>query len=121
MKRKSKNPIKKLRKETDKKYQQVCMAGGELCELCGKQAYCCHHIIAKSLSSRLRYELKNAIKVCMGCHNRIHATADPALFKKIEKVIGKKRSDWLEKTRREPVRINLNYYKENLERLTKLC
>ncbi len=31
-----KNPIKKLRKETDAKYQQVCMAGGGLCLICDK-------------------------------------------------------------------------------------
>ena len=121
MKRKSKNPIKKLRKETDTKYQQVCMAGGELCELCGNTAYCCHHIIAKSLSNRLRYELKNSLRVCIGCHNKIHSTADPAIFRKIDKVVCKERMNWLEKIRREPVRINLNYYKENLERLIKLC
>src|SRR3989304_1233718 len=103
------NSIKKLRKEADKIFQQRCM-DSELCELCGKQAYCCHHIIAKSLSNRLRYELRNSIKVCMGCHNWIHSRADPAIFQKIRKVKGKKIMNWLEKTRREPVKINKQYY-----------
>lgn len=116
-----KSPIRKLREEADAKYQQVCMAGGGPCRICEiKPAYACHHLIAKSLSNRLRYEICNSIKVCKGCHNLIHSTADPAIFRKIEKVVGRKRMNWLEKTRREPVRINQQFYKDNLERLNKL-
>ncbi len=115
------NPIKKARNEADRKYQEVGMNGGGLCEVCvKKQAYCVHHIIAKSLSSRLRYEIRNCIKVCIGCHNRIHSTADPAIFSRIEQVKGKRIMNWLEKVRREEVRTNLVYYKEILLKLNKI-
>lgn len=116
----AKNPLKKLRKEADAKYQEVCMMKEGLCEVCKtRTAYCCHHLVAKSLSNRLRYEIKNGIRVCRGCHNLIHSTADPAIFRKIEKAVGKKRMNWLEKTRREPVKINQQFYLEALNKLNK--
>lgn len=117
-----KTKLQKLRKEVDTKYQEVCMGDGGLCQVCEiKPAYCCHHYIEKSLSNRLRYELKNGIKVCLGCHNRIHATSDPALFRKLDEIIGKKTINWLEKVRREPIKVNIDFYEENLKRLQKLC
>ena len=116
-----KTPLQKTRKKADTEFQKKCMGKGGLCELCKiKPAYCCHHIIAKSLSNRLRYELKNGLKVCVGCHNKIHSLADPAIFKKIIDIIGKKRYNWLEKIRREKVRTNLKWYKENLDKLEKI-
>lgn len=117
----AKNPLKKLRKEADAKFQEVCMMKGGLCEVCeARTAYCCHHLIAKSLSNRLRYEIKNGIRICLDCHMKIHSTADPTLFRKIEKAVGKKRINWLEKVRREFVKTNQQFYLEALNKLNKL-
>ncbi len=98
------------------------MAGGGLCEICEiNPAYCCHHYIEKSLSNRLRYELFNGIRVCKKCHNAIHSTSDPAIFRKMDKVLGKKKIRKLEKLRRDEVKVCEEWYQNNLERLKKIC
>jgi len=114
------NKAKKIRNEADTKWQQVGVLKGKMCEICLREsAVCCHHIINKSLSNRLRYELINGIRVCQGCHNKIHSTADPAIFRRIEEVVGKERMAELERLRREEVKVNEEFYQTNLEKLEK--
>lgn len=120
---KKKTPIQKARDEADAKFQEVGMTikKNPYCEICLiKLAYCVHHYIEKSLSNRLRYEVKNGVKVCVGCHNSIHSTSDPALFRKLDKAVGEENIKWLEKIRREPVKINLEFYKNALKELKNL-
>ena len=113
--------IKKTRKETDDKWQEKCMGEGGYCGVCkANLANTCHHIIAKSISNRLRYELFNGIKICMGCHIAIHSSADPEVFRKLDEALGKERIKKLEELRREGVRTNLEWYQNNLERLKQL-
>ena len=111
MKKKSQSDkLKQARKKADRKFQETEMAKGSNCELCGAPAVCIHHIIEKSLSARLRYESINGIRVCNGCHYKIHNHSDPAIFRKIDAVIGQARIKKLETLRREPVKISLEYY-----------
>lgn len=54
----------------DRLFQEL--SRGKKCEFCGKPAQCIHHLIEKSRSEYLRYDVKNACPVCLHCHNEIH-------------------------------------------------
>lgn len=86
------------------------------CEICGKPANCVHHLIAKSLSSYLRYDEKNGLSVCSACHLFIHSTADINLQHKITEIVGKKRMKYLEENRRKTVKISQRYYLEVIKK-----
>ena len=42
------------------------------CMLCGKPTTTAHHFIHKSKSLTLRYNFKNLIPLCSGCHFKLH-------------------------------------------------
>ncbi len=112
-----KNPIPRLRNKADRLYQEVGMKDNPKCLLCGKPANCLHHFIAKSVSSSLRYELKNGIPICASDHFRLHNSGDPEYELKIQRIKGKKWYDDLQRLRIIPVNTNKKYYEEIIDLL----
>jgi hypothetical protein len=110
------NKLQQLKKKTDRlfqiKYKKLC------CEICGKPAICCHHIVTKSLSAYLRYDPKNAISVCRYCHLAIHSGSDVHVQQRLIKVVGTKRMKYLADNRRKMVQVrSQKYYKKIIEEL----
>ena len=80
-----------LKKEIDKlakrKYWQP------YCLICGKPAQVLHHFIPRSQSLYLRWDKRNLIPICNGCHTRHHRAGDPSIHAIILK---KKGWEWYE-------------------------
>jgi len=110
---------KTLRNRADKLYQSVGLKLNPICECCGKPATELHHFIPKSLSTALRYDLKNGISLCRSCHFRHHSRFDPAIY---EQMTANKSAEWFEyikANRNKIVKPTLSWYKSQIEKLTK--
>ena len=73
LKRKSKNPRKRLEEKVDRAYQDffrsLCGEYEIRCELCGKQQEVVHHFVEKRKSGNLRYDVINFVPICGFCHS----------------------------------------------------
>ena len=115
---KRKPTISRLRKQADKLFQENGLKNNPSCEVCGKPAEVIHHYTPKSVSSALRYYTPNGIKLCNGCHMRLHRSGDPEYNNKI---VAKRGKFWLadlRKERKKPVKISIKYYQDVLEKLS---
>lgn len=113
--------IGKWQKNCDTLMQQKYTALYPRCEVCGKPVSCMHHFFPKSVSARLRYEKDNLIPICQGCHSRHHQAGDPRIHAVIiEKRGGMRWYRTLLRKKNEEVRVNIGYYKQIYEELTKL-
>jgi len=76
LKRKSKSTRRKTIDKADKLLQNWMRVkhAGERCEICGEPFQISHHYIAKSQSTKLRFDEENLILVCNKCHFKIHRT-----------------------------------------------
>ena len=101
-----------LRNKCDKLMQQIGHEENPTCLLCGKPQQVMHHFFPKSVSSFLRYEWRNLIPLCNGCHMRLHQSGDPTYEQRIIKIKGKKWFDWLATNARNYIKINTAYYEE---------
>jgi 5-methylcytosine-specific restriction endonuclease McrA len=113
----AKNPLKTLRNKADRAYQQS-RDPKTPCEACGVPSQVYHHFFPKSTSSRLRYDMRNAIPLCNGCHLK-HHTGNPTIH---ATVIEKRGMDWykqLDKDRHEIIKVNKEFYEEAINRLSK--
>ena len=78
MKRDTKrDPKKTAKNKADKLYQQIGSNMYKYCAVCNKPMSCLHHYYPKSTSAGLRYEIKNGVPLCVGCHLRHHSANDP--------------------------------------------
>lgn len=118
LKRKSKTLTAKLRNLADRLYQEKLK--GKICEICGKPSTCVHHFVPKSVSNRLRYDPKNAIPICQGCHMRHHQAGDPVVHLTIQRKRGKKWLDYITKARYEMVKTDKIFYDEAIAKLDAL-
>ena len=113
------NPLKTLRNRADKLLQIKAVKLG-YCESCGTTDNLCgHHFIPKSLSNNLRYDLKNIIVLCRGCHFK-HHNGDPQIY---ENFVQNKPAEWftyIRENRSKLVSSTLTWYKEKIKRLEKL-
>lgn len=103
------NKADKLLQELGRKTQQYC-------EVCGKPMSCLHHFFPKSMASVLRYNLKNCVALCAGCHLR-HHSGDPNIHAKIIRLRG---DDWLDELileKRVYFKPSIGYYKDIIEKL----
>lgn len=103
-------------KKADALFQQ--MRVGKKCEVCGKPAQVVHHFVPKSVSNRLRYDTKNGIILCNGCHMRHHQAGDPLIHLTVEEKRGKGWVDYIKKARYETVKVDVGFYEEAIKRLT---
>lgn len=107
-----------LRNKADRKFQEFGMRNDPPCLLCGKPANCIHHFVPKSISSALRYEPKNGIQLCVGCHLRLHSSGDPEYEQKIIRIKGGSWYDDLQEIRKTLISTNRKFYEEAIIMLT---
>ena len=87
-----KESTKTLKKKADNLWSELIMTqAGNKCEVCGEQGHDPHHFIARSRSSRLRWNPKNGIYLCRICHTKLHWHHDPQI---VDKIIRKRGQDW---------------------------
>lgn len=96
----------------------VKLSQGEKCIICNNDPIDCHHIIPKSQGASLKYDIKNGVPLCKGCHRfKIH-NGDPIATEKVLEYIGEQRWNYL-KTRKNEI-VKMNRY--NVEEIFKgLC
>jgi hypothetical protein len=76
-----------------------------------------HHFYPKSVSSALRYDWKNLIPLCQGCHMRLHQSGDPSYEYEIIKRKGLKWYHELTSHKHDSVKIDRIYYTKVAEKL----
>lgn len=91
LKKKSLMPIRKLIDLTDRTLQDFYRTLGLMCEVCDKPADVMHHFVPKSQSAFLRYDDRDLIPLCKGCHFRHHLTGDPLIHGTIQE---KRGNEW---------------------------
>lgn len=109
-----------LRDKCDSLIQKINRASCGRCLVCGGYNDVGHHYFPKSVSSYLRYDLRNIIPLCGKCHCRIHMSDDPTINNTI---VRKKGHEWLESLeadKRRTIKTNKAYYEMNFETLTKI-
>lgn len=107
----------KLRRELDKKVQEIGKARFPRCLVCGQPTSEMHHYIPKSQSLYLRWDFRNLIPLCRGCHWAHHKKGDPRIA---QVILQKKGNDWadeLEIDRRKTFKNNLKDLKAKREEI----
>lgn len=110
-------PIGEWQKECDKLMQ---IKGKKLFPkslLSGLPTEVMHHFFPKSVSTRLRYEWENLIPLTNGEHMRLHQSGDPTYEQRIIEIKGKEWFDNLCEMRKEPVKVNVEYYRKIKEQM----
>ncbi len=111
--------LRRLQRKCDKALQECNRDANDYCEYCGRECTVGHHFFAKSMASALRYDIKNIIPLCAGCHLR-HHMGDP----RIHATILIKRGDewWKDLIRRKEAvtKVSQKYYKEILNQYERL-
>jgi hypothetical protein len=105
-------PISKLQKKLDKLIQRHYVKENPYCFVCGKNTSEMHHFIQKSQSTALRFNEKNLIPLCRGCHFGIHTKSDPEIVKTIIDKKGEKWFNYIKENRRKIVKKNKEYSEE---------
>ncbi len=118
MKNKQYQKIKRARTKADRLLQEKAVKLG-YCESCGtKENLAGHHFCPKSLSNNLRYDLKNIIVLCRGCHLK-HHNGDPQIY---ENFTRNKSAEWFNyiRTHRDIlIKPTLAWYESKIIKLTK--
>ena len=115
LRRKSKDPRKKAKDDADRALQDWYRAKypKNRCEACGGQFEVMHHFIAKSQSNYLRYDDRNLIFLCQGCHYRHHNVGDQKIM---STVILKRGEKWhkeiIKESRKQIGPYTLGQYRE---------
>jgi 5-methylcytosine-specific restriction endonuclease McrA len=105
------------RKKCDRIIQEIGRLTYKKCLVCGKPMSCLHHYYPKSTSGNLRYNMKNLIPLCQGCHFRLH-NGDPRIQNTINEVKGKEWLDELNALKRQFIKCDtIRYYKDMLDKL----
>ena len=91
-KKKRTQTSKYWRLKADRKFQEIGRMMYKECLVCGKEYSCLHHFYPKSQTTFLRYNLKNAIPICQGCHMQ-HHNGNPEIHAKIVELKGQ---EWYE-------------------------
>lgn len=107
----------KLKKKADRLLQEIGRELYDKCLVCGGQYSCLHHYYPKSVSYALRYNLKNCIPICVGCHMGVHQRNDPTIINTINDIMG---FDWLEElkeAKKVEVRDTIEYIEGVIESL----
>ena len=118
------NKIKTLRNKADKLYQELGREMYKNC-FCGKPYSCLHHHQPKSRSSALRYDIKNGVPTCQGCHFA-HHNGDPDISFKYKLFMENKwGKDWEIELRQQrfankDLKTDIAWYQANIEMLEEM-
>ena len=119
LKKRSKDPVKKLQKECDVLYQLLGKAKWPKSIISGLQTQVIHHFYPKSVSNALRYDFDNGVPLTNGEHMRHHQAGDASIHGEVIRTRG---LAWYEKLTerrwKESVKTNKAYYEEIKEKLT---
>jgi len=111
------NKCDKLLTPIIKEMYPVCMFNGY--EKCTYTTNVAHHHFKKAESNACRYYIPNLIGLCTFCHSRLHH--HEIIWS--GRVVAVKGLDWLEDLERQKkveVKVDVHWYIENYERLSKL-
>ena len=112
--------MKTLRNKAARLLQELIRKLNPYCIVCGKPEQAGHHHYPKSISNRLRYELKNIIPLCNGCHFS-HHNGNPEISRIYrQRMGGQKWEDELAEMRKEMVKVNKQFYLDAIEKLNAL-
>lgn len=106
-----KSKTRLLEIKADKLFQKWFISRNPKCLICGLPANCGHHYIPKSQSNFLRYQERNMIPICAGCHTRHHLSGDPHIMATILKIKGQDWHDELHQVRHIPQKMLVEYLK----------
>ena len=112
--------VSQLRKLADRLYQEVGRKNYNKCLVCRKPMSCLHHYYPKSTSSALRYDMLNAIPICVGCHCQHHQGSNPEIHNKINSIMGDEWLNDLQKRKNTVIKVSKTYYLEIIENFKKL-
>ena len=106
-------------------WKEVCWEMyGDRCEICGVKAGAIHHLIFKSKSRNLAYDVLNGIPVCEQCHSYLHHFVGPKTNEEYMDIIFKKRGEWqreyLTKNTSAPSGYTVTWLKEQIEYLKEI-
>lgn len=107
-----------FRNACDKKMQEVGKKKFPKSVISGLPTQVMHHFFPKSVSSFHRYNWDNLIPLTNGEHMRLHQSGDPSYEEIIKRIKGQKWFDELEKHKRDYIKVNKEYYKIILEKLS---
>lgn len=108
-----------LEKKADKLLQLKYVPLNPECLVCGKPTAEMHHFINKSRSNNLRYDKKNLVPLCKGCHIKHHLSGDPTIVVTIINKMGQEWYDDLQKRRHIIRKHNKGYLMTVIEELSK--
>jgi len=112
---------KKLQNKADRLFQELGKLMYKQC-FCGKPISCLHHYYPKSTATVLRYEIKNGVPICVGCHLRHHSANDPDIIFNMklfmESEFGKNWETELRQQRyADCIKTDESWYKANIDKL----
>jgi len=113
-----KTEIQKLEAKLNKLWKLKCdeRYNTDTCEACGDQFSAYHHWIPKSRSILLRYNVENAIPLCVKCHYKIHNSSKPTEVQRIcntiESIRGKKWLKYIKDRENISIKKNILWLKE---------
>lgn len=118
LKEKSPNPRKKAKDDADRALQDWYRANHkEKCESCGVPFEVMHHFIAKSQSNHLRYDDRNLIYLCHGCHFSHHNVGNQKVMSTVILERGEKwHKEIIKLARKQVGPYTLKEYREFYER-----
>lgn len=91
LRRKSKAPKAVLVRQADSLWAwAVKVRAKGMCEQCGKPGSDAHHMKSRK-SHLLRWDLRNGVFLCKGCHMRFHNQESWTLWQRFEEIRG---DDW---------------------------
>ena len=108
------------RRKCDALMQEIGTRDNPQCTLCNQPCNVMHHFFPKSVSAYLRYDWRNLIPLCNGCHNRLHQSGDPSYEQRIISIRGQPWYDELDKVRRTEIKVNVGYYRNVKAELEKM-
>ncbi len=109
---------KKIMKAMDRMWSHLIFATyGNRCVLCGKPAVDSHHIIRRSKSNALRYDIKNGVPLCKGCHFFGIHKGSTEHHKALLEWIGEEKYAYLQQKKNEYTKMNISSLRERAKEL----
>ena len=84
---------------------------GDKCIACGAPAVDAHHVVRRSQSLALKYDYRNGVPLCKGCHRFKYHLGDVEVARRILEFVGD-RYDYLLEHKHDIVHENIGYLLE---------